>query len=319
MARNRGGVVTHAHRAPLCPRVHSSPDLGIERSSVFNRNAAETLDTFFSEKLKAWSSDTAQLSDSYENMDVVPEASASHPPKIAEKGGGKRRSRPKTHSRAVQTRGEGAECTCSCRDNCAPDTYYGQCLRQRHHHPLGKGEAAAGPLWRQEDSSPSTAVGSSARILPQCRVIHIQSCRACQEFNQEQPAGQEALYENGWMPLCQEDQGGRTSAHHKGRKGSSSQQQLPDRLSKVQQWLEQTPVQEPPLQNREATHLACTEAPGWCPVYGPLDQKTGDPCGRIRPGGARNHQRCLKHPTESRPGRQASRDGKPSHQVRETV
>ncbi|KAL8181462.1 UNVERIFIED_CONTAM: hypothetical protein K2H54_002636 [Gekko kuhli] len=292
------------HRAPLCPQVRSSPSLGIERSSVFNRNAAETLDTFFSEKLKAWASDDAPLSDSYENMEA--------PPKPASPGKGRRRTE-KTHAGPERTgrrqhpchpipaRGMVVERACSSWDNYQQDTYYDQGLR--HEAPLSRG-----PEERQGGRRPSTAASSSARILPQCRISHVQSCGACQAFNRELPAGTETFYEECWSRSCPEDGDGGT---RKKRTGTSSQR----RLSKVQQWLAQTPVEEPPgppkAEKQAGVVLESPRAPRRCTACGSLGPKEGDPWGRAGDGGDRWSPEDQADP---RHGRKPHKARRPGHQ-----
>ncbi|XP_053098650.1 uncharacterized protein LOC128322012 [Hemicordylus capensis] len=287
-------------------QARSSPGLGIERCSVFNRNAVETLDNFFSGKLKAWASDTAQLSDGYENMEALQEEPPGHstPPRGAGKaqaGGAGRTGRKPSHSRGPQARGEVAGRPSRSREQSGPPpgACCGQCLGPGL---VGKGEASPAALPRRpEGSRPSTSVSSSARILPQCRIAHVQSCRACQVFNQDPPAGrEEALcYEDssgGGPPPRQE--GGRDglpAARRKGRTGASSQRPLPDRLSKVQQWLEQTPVERPagltPPQKLEGTRLAASDRPGRGAAYGRLHPKEGDAWDSLEPPAEARHTR----------------------------
>ncbi|XP_077209621.1 uncharacterized protein LOC143845253 [Paroedura picta] len=272
------------HRAPLCPQVCSSPSLGIERSSVFNRNAAETLDTFFSKKLKAWAGEEAQLSDSYENMEApqVP-ASPSQSRRRPETArvGPERTSRRQNPSRPGPARGVVVDWPCSSWGHYEPSTYYGQ--------------------GRQDGRRPSSSVSSSARILPQCRISHVQSCGACQAFNRELPAEKEAFYEDHWPPWHGED-GDRGPGRN--RRGASSQQ----RLAKVQQWLEQTPVDEPLKAERD---LASPPGPGRGGASSSRQPKEGPPWGRAGDAGApcsgenRAEPRHRRKPHKARsPGRQ---------------
>ncbi|KAJ6661455.1 hypothetical protein lerEdw1_014364 [Lerista edwardsae] len=239
------GKDPEGHRPPLCSKVHSSPSLGISRSSVFRSNAAETLDTFFSEKLRTWASDGAQLSDCYENVESLQEEPGSR--RRSQRGAEKERTRPgrtsrgQDHSRATPAREDVVGHSCGSRDHCDPGACHSQCLRTL----TGKGEA---PPHAQEGSRLSTPVTHSTRILPQCQISHLQSCRACQAFNQVLPAGQESPLENG----CRGQEGARDGGSRKRRTGSSSQR--PDQLSKVQQWLEQTPVEQPPARPRPQRH-----------------------------------------------------------------
>ncbi|XP_025028587.1 uncharacterized protein LOC112541799 [Python bivittatus] len=290
--RDPGGKHAKAvegHRPPLCPHVHSSPSLGIERSSLFNRNAAEKLDTFFSEKLKAWASDTARLSDT-EAAQEEP-TSSNTPWRTAKKGPADHEQAAGRHNHrwAAHGRGNvGAQQANSSRDYYDPgrDPH----LRHPRHRAEGKGEASEGLLRRQEGSGPSTNVGSSARILPQCRISHVRHCRACQAFNQDGPAGKHRV----WAPLQEEEGAGGSVPPRKDRTQPPGQQQVPDRISKVQRWLEKTPLgpQPAPLwqqQKHRIPNLASPEAQRPLPAYGSPAQREGGPWSQAL-GAAGDHQ-----------------------------
>ncbi|KAM6454180.1 uncharacterized protein PHA67_013529 [Liasis olivaceus] len=312
--RDPGGKHAKAvegHRPPLCPHVHSSPSLGIERSSLFNRNAAEKLDTFFSEKLRAWASDTARLSDT-EAAQEEP-TSSNTPWRTAKKGPADHEQAAGRHNHrwAAHGRGNvGAQQVTSSRDNYDPgrDPH----LRRPRHRAEGKGEASEGLLRRQEGSGPSTNVGSSARILPQCRISHIQRCRACQAFNQDGPAGKHRT----WAPLQEEEGAGASVPPRKDRTQPPGQQQVPDRISKVQRWLEQTPLgpQPAPLrqqQKHRIPNLASPEAQRQLPAYGSPAQREGGPWSQAL--GAAGDHRSWGVPAEARLLRRSHHEESPKH------
>lgn len=259
---------------------------------MFRSNAAETLDTFFSEKLRTWASDGGQLSDCYENMESLQEEPSSR--RRSQRGAEKERartgwtSRGQDHSRATQAREDVVGHSCGSRDHSDPGACYSQCLRTL----TGKGEA---PTRRQEGSRISTPVTNSTRILPQCQISHLQSCRACQAFNQGLPGGKETLFEN----CCRGQEGARDGGSAAGRKrrtGSSSQR--PDQLSKVQQWLEQSPGEQPPAQPRPQGHKG---------THGSRDLVERD---------SWDQGRSPEPPAEARRRRRAHREEDPDHQVR---
>lgn len=287
-------------RSPLYSQVRSSPSLGIERSSVFHCNAAETLDTFFSEKLRTWGEDAAQLSDCYENVESLQEEPRCQrrPQRRAEMEHARtsQTSRGKDHSRTTQARGDVVRHSCGSQDHYDPGMHCGQSPMTHKRHLSGKGEASEGPAHTQEGSRLSTPVTTSTRILPQCQITHIQSCRDCQAFNQDLPTGKETLYGNcGWGPLQEGARDAMSTMCRKRRTESSSHR--PDQLSKVEQWLEQTPVEEPPSQPRTQKHKG---------VHRSLDPTERGPWDR---GGS------PEPPAETRRGRKTHRGENPNHQV----
>ncbi|XP_053251666.1 uncharacterized protein LOC128417266 [Podarcis raffonei] len=255
------------HQPPMCPHVRSSPSLGIERASLFNRNAAEKLDTFFSQKLKA------RLSDRCGDLGT-PQEDPTDPWRDPRKehAGPERNCRRQDHSRATQGRGDATH-----PHGCHP------CPRPLRHCLTGKGGAPERIYWRQESSRPSTAVSSSARILPRCRISHVQSCTACQAFNRDTPAGMETLQESGWSLPEGKERAGLSAPRQRERTGPPCRRQVPDRFLKVQQWLEETPAEDPPShprqQGRGAGHRGSPGTLGWPPAYGSLDQKERDSWG----------------------------------------
>nr|XP_008120970.1 PREDICTED: uncharacterized protein LOC100560209 isoform X1 [Anolis carolinensis] len=124
------------------------------------------------------------------------------------------------------------------------------------HSLTGKGRASEGLRRKQDGSRPSVAVSSSARILPQCQLSHVQRCRACQAFNRDQN-------ENGWAPLQEEGPVGASEAHRNVRTSLSS-----ERLGKVQHWLEQTWEERPPEPDCRRLPKQRTQRPELCPAYG---------------------------------------------------
>ncbi|XP_042321535.1 uncharacterized protein LOC121929737 [Sceloporus undulatus] len=293
--RSEGNYLEDRH---TLPRLHGDPAPGasIERPSLINRNTAEKLDSFFSEKLRVWGSDTAQRSDTYENTEGAHEERDVH-----RRHNGKGHASPdeasmrRTHGWVTDGSGDTvAEYPRSSREMCDPPAVCQDAgLWHPWHSLTGKGRALEGPLSKQEGSRPSTTVSSSARILPRCRISHVQRCRACQAFNQNQPT---PPYENCWTTLQEEDQGGLSDPHQKERTPPSSfRQQISDRLSKVQHWLEQTPVERPRgpdhwrQQRHSIRHQLNPEAQAWCPVYAPQGLKEGDLWGRA--GDARASRR----------------------------
>ncbi|KAH0617301.1 hypothetical protein JD844_015338 [Phrynosoma platyrhinos] len=251
------------------PRLHGhvAPGPSIDRTSLFHRNTAEKLDSFFSERLRVWGSDTAQQSATHEKTEGAQEERDVH-----RRHNGKGHTNPKEASmrqtHGWMTDGSGdtvAECPQSSRETCHPHVVcQGTGLWHPWHSLTGKGRASEGPLSKQEGSRPSTTMSSSARILPRCRISHVQRCRACQAFNQNQPA---SPYENCWTTLQEEDQGVLSDPLQKERTPpSSARQQISDRLSTVQHWLERTPVERPPGPDpwRRQRHSVQRTSPATC-------------------------------------------------------
>ncbi|KAG8134072.1 hypothetical protein E2320_011800 [Naja naja] len=271
--------------------------LGIERSSLFRHNAAEKLDTFFSEKLKAWVSDTARLSDTEgaqeetPSSNVVWRAAQKGPAGHHQKTGGQNPRRVAAHGNLA------TEQVDSSRDNYDPGCK--RWLRCPGHRAVGKGQASDGPSHQQEGSRFSTSASSSARILPQCRISHVQRCRACQAFNQDKPVGKGGIS----APLQEEEEGSTSLSPQKERPRPPGQPQVPDRITKVQRWLEQTPLDHHLAPDRwhekhRALNQAGPGARGQRPVYGCPAHRKGETRARA-PEAAGDHQsrgRC--HPEE---------------------
>ncbi|XP_039379373.1 uncharacterized protein LOC120397500 isoform X1 [Mauremys reevesii] len=310
--------------------LHSSAGTGIERASVFECNAAEKLDTFFYEKLKACEEAPVPPcpargdSSAYENEELLgeepgPEAasrSRAHSgtgregqmvhQKGAQQGslsrqdqGGRHR---QSHTRQRNRRrdsGGGLQRLPS--SGAAPDP--AACDRSHGPFPPGDG-TAAGPGWEEGRgcSRPCLEAGGPPRILPHCVIAHLQSCLACQRFNQSLQAwpGEEAAYQNSWAPREEE-----SAPSRRARSAAPSQRQLRQRLSEVQKWLEQFPAEEPSLCPGPETHRAPSRF-YVCDSCRNLDQKEGGTWRRLEwdrdPG-------SLKQPAEPRAAR-GSRRGK---------
>ncbi|XP_070605413.1 uncharacterized protein [Erythrolamprus reginae] len=309
--RDPGGKqekVAEGHPPTRCPHVHSSPSLGIERSSLFHRNAAEKLDTFFSEKLKAWASDSARLSDTEGAQEEPP---SSGPAWRASQNG------PATHQQRVggqkPRRAVHGNLPTEQADSFG-DNYGPRCKRWQRcpeHRAAGKGQASDGLSHPQEGSRLSTSASSSARILPQCRISHIQRCRACQAFNQDKPAGKGGV----WAPLQEEEGGTSTSlSPQKDRTQPHGQPQVPDRIAKVQRWLEQTPLDSQPAPHRsQEKHRTANRArpgtQGQRPLYGCAAQRQGE---TRTPEVAGDHQN-RGVPAEARRPRKSRHGEHPKH------
>ncbi|XP_042309978.1 uncharacterized protein LOC121923527 [Sceloporus undulatus] len=238
------------------PNEHPAPGFSIERSSLFTHNAAEKLETFLSEKLHSWGSHAPCQSKNMESRQR--HHRKGHPEGMTER---------LTHVQLTDGIGNTKRIGDTCHLGAFQDPWH---LQQNLG---GKRWASEGLLWKREGSGPSTAVSSSARILPQCRISHIQRCHACQAFNQDQPP---VPYENCWTPLREEDHGSMADCQEKEPAAPSSRQQVSDRLSKVQRWLEQTPVERPPGPDLLRHRNQRPDIPGWCHDYTSLNQKDGD-------------------------------------------
>ncbi|XP_078249225.1 uncharacterized protein LOC144589121 [Pogona vitticeps] len=274
------------HRGvPPCPHTRSRTRLGIERSSIFDCNAVEKLDAFFSEKLKGWGRNAVPLPDSCETTEAPPEATRDHSRAQNNTGKGEaaaegkgRKQKPgwATHGRGKR----GAEPAWHSPENDSPVVLHNPHLRHLQPNTAGRGEHSGGLLSKHR---PSPAVYGSARILPQCRISHVQRCTACQAFNRDLPAP----YGNCWAPRKEEGQGGASAPHRVPRTGPSSLHPVSDRLSKVQQWLEQTLADAPPGHPRPQPHGA----------WGSPDLKEGARWGRAKDAG---DWRGQEPPAESR-------------------
>lgn len=301
------------HQPPHCPHVRSSPSLGIERSSLFHHNAAEKLDSFFSEKLKAWASDTAHLSDTDGAQEEPPSSNpawraAQNGPASHQQGAGGQNPRRAAHGNLAMEQAD------SSRDNYGPGCK--RWLRCPGHRAVGKGQASDGLSRQQEGSRLSTSASSSARILPQCRISHIQRCQACQAFNQDKPVGKGGT----WAPL-QEEEGGSTSlSPHKNGVRPPGQPQVPDRIAKVQRWLEETPLDSHSAPHRwhekhRTPKRAGPGSRGQRPVYGCPAQRQGE---ARAPEATGDHQ-SRGVPAEARHPRKSRHEESPKHPVRVSV
>ncbi|XP_075776050.1 uncharacterized protein LOC142826897 [Pelodiscus sinensis] len=252
--------------------LHSSAGTGIERGSVFECNAAETLDTFFYEKLKACEEappapgPARPDSGSYENEEPGPEAAASSEGPTGHQGGAPQdRGRRHRRSHPAQRGREVLQQLPRPGDVPSPSA----CTRS-----LGLGQPGAGPVAGLGCSSPCLDAGGPPQILPRCVIAHLQSCMACQQFNQSQQAwpGERATYENSWGP--REEEG---APRRRARSALSSHRQLHQRLCQVQKWLEQSAPQEPLLcPGPEPLRAPSPAAPSWfypCDSYRTLDRK----------------------------------------------
>ncbi|CAM5115325.1 unnamed protein product [Natator depressus] len=338
----RPGTGTRLLRPYPSIYLHSSAGTGIERASVFECNAAEKLDTFFYEKLKACEEAPAPPrpargnSSTYANEELLgdepgPEAASRrrahsgtdregqlvHQREGAQQGGlapqdqGGRPRRSHTRQRNRRRDSGGLQRLPSSGDAPNPAAF------DRSLGPFQPGDrTAAGPGWeepahRRGCSRPCLEAGGPPRILPHCVIAHLQSCTACQQFNHSLQAwpGEEATYENSWAPREEE-----SAPSRRARSAAPSQRQLRQRLSEVQKWLEQSMAEEPSLCPGPETHRAPSPvAPGWfyaCESYRNLGQKEGGTWRRLERDGDPGNR---KEPAEwgSRRGKREA--GNPPH------
>ncbi|KAH0625528.1 hypothetical protein JD844_015074 [Phrynosoma platyrhinos] len=239
---------------------HPTPRFSIERSSLLTNKAAEKLEDFLSKELGARGENHAACR--YENTDGH---RRHHRRDHADPKGMSRRPTCVQSSSRI---GDMVESPLGVRQDLSPWHLW--------QNLGGKRQGSEGFLWKREGSGHSTAVSGSTRILPRCQINHVQHCQACQAYNRDQPS---VPYENCWSPLSEEDHAGGADRQDKQPEAPSSRQQVSDRLSKVQRWLEQTSAEPDPL-NMRVQPPAVPGTPGWCHACASTNQKDEDLWGR---------------------------------------